>query len=151
MHELLAQDKAPDTTMQKKLKTGFVAGASTVVLAGSIIFLNKISGYQYSKGFQTRNDNKAWLQMDKCTHAFAAYGSTRTLSKAYKWAGVPPQKSTLISSATSVVYTSTKEFLDGHQENGGWSWGDICANTFGTVLYASQDLVWEEQKIQYKI
>ncbi|RYD83431.1 MAG: DUF2279 domain-containing protein [Sphingobacteriales bacterium] len=168
IHELLAQEnfvaiqkhvsrdfpvKSADQDSKAKndAKKWIVAGASTAVLAGSIVYLTQISNYKYSKGFHTKNDNKAWMQMDKCTHAFVAYTSNRLLSETYEWAGFRKQEAILISSTSILTYMSLKEFLDGHIAGGGWSWGDMGANAFGISLFAAQELGWKEQKIQYKL
>jgi hypothetical protein len=42
---------------------------------------------------------------------------------------------------------TTIEVLDGHSAEWGFSWGDMIANTSGTALYVSQDLLWNEQRI----
>ncbi|HSH19439.1 MAG TPA: hypothetical protein VLA03_03250, partial [Draconibacterium sp.] len=42
------------------------------------------------------------------------------------------------------------EIMDGIHEGWGFSWGDIAANAFGTLLFASQELWFNEQIVQYK-
>ena len=42
---------------------------------------------------------------------------------------------------------TTVEVFDGFSSEWGFSWGDMLANTTGTTLYISQELLWKEQRI----
>jgi hypothetical protein len=42
---------------------------------------------------------------------------------------------------------TTVEIFDGFSSEWGFSWGDMLANTTGTTLYISQELLWKEQRI----
>ena len=68
----------------------------------------------------------------------------------WRWAGLPQKKSALIGGLSGTAYLTVIEFLDAHSSQWGWSWGDISANIFGSGLFISQELLWKEQRIQYK-
>ena len=48
------------------------------------------------------------------------------------------------------VFLGIVEVFDGMSSGWGFSWGDMAANTFGTALFMSQQLLWHEQKITMK-
>jgi hypothetical protein len=140
-------------TTESQNKSGrkwIVGGIMVAGMGGSLLLLTKINNYDYQKDFHTLNDSKVWLQLDKNEHAFLSYTTTRFLAGMGEWAGYPAQKSVLLGSAASLLYLTTKEYLDGHQTYWGWSWTDMGANLFGTTLFAAQELGWHEQKIQLK-
>ena len=56
----------------------------------------------------------------------------------------------MLGSITGFSYLTVIELLDAHSANWGWSWTDIAANVSGTGLYAIQELMWNEQKIDFK-
>ncbi|GEO05000.1 DUF2279 domain-containing protein [Adhaeribacter aerolatus] len=127
-------------------------GLAIAVLGGSLYLLTKSNDYVYEKKFKTVNDGGAWRQMDKSEHAYLSYTTTRLLHGLGNWAGFSPQQSVILASTGSLAYLTTKEYLDGHFAipGTGWSWMDMGANLLGTTLFASQQLVWQEQKIQFK-
>jgi len=145
----MAAPQQPDSAYLAGRKW-LVGGASVIGMAGSLYVFTKISDYQYSKVFHTVDDSKGWRQLDKNEHAFIAYTASRWLTEAWEWAGVSRQQAVGLSSATSLVYLSTKEFLDGHKADWGWSWTDMGADVSGIVLFAAQELAWQEQKVQFK-
>lgn len=88
--------------------------------------------------------------MDKVGHAWAAYNSGRASAAMWKWAGVSDRKATWIGGLSSTVYLTVIEILDGHSSKWGWSWSDMGANVLGSGLFISQQLGWEEQRVQFK-
>jgi hypothetical protein len=68
----------------------------------------------------------------------------------WQWAGLPHKKAALIGGLSGTAYLTVIEILDGFSSQWGFSWGDMTANFFGSGLFISQDLVWREQRIQYK-
>ena len=71
-------------------------------------------------------------------HAYVAMG----------W--ITPKKAAWIGGFSRIVYMTGIEFLDAHSDKWGWSWGDIAANITGSGLFISQEVGWEEQRIQFK-
>ncbi len=104
--------------------------------------------YPQSK-FHFFNDNKEWLQMDKCGHAFSSYYLGVAGIEAAKWAGVPKNKQWKWAIFGS-IFQDPIELWDGLSAGWGASVGDLAANTFGTFLSAGQQALWDEQKIKMK-
>ncbi|HJW18279.1 MAG TPA: DUF2279 domain-containing protein [Flavisolibacter sp.] len=127
------------------------ATGMAAVYGGSFIFLNEAwyKGYPRSS-FHTFNDAGEWLQMDKIGHAWTAYHSSRVNTAVWKWAGMNERQSVLLGTGTSLAYMLSIEYLDGRSAEWGWSWPDAGADLFGATLFASQALLWKEQKISLK-
>lgn len=128
-----------------------VGSASVAIYAGSLIALNEAWYKQYPKSsFHFLNDDGEWLQIDKFGHGWTAYNMGRATTAAWQWAGLPEKKAVWIGSLSGFSYMTVIEFLDGHSAKWGWSWGDMAANFTGAASFASQQLTWKEQRIQYK-
>ena len=132
----------------------FVGTVSAAVYAGSLIALNKAWYKDYPKtSFHTFNDAGEWLQVDKVGHAWTAYQTSRVTTAAWQWAGFrgkEKNKAVVIGSLTGFSYLTVIEILDAHSAKWGWSWADIGANFLGTSLFAGQEFLWDEQRIQFK-
>jgi hypothetical protein len=68
----------------------------------------------------------------------------------WQWAGVSKRKSLLLGPGSSLLYMLSIEYLDGRSSEWGWSWGDVGADVFGSVLFVGQEQLWKEQKVQLK-
>jgi uncharacterized protein YfiM (DUF2279 family) len=88
--------------------------------------------------------------MDKVGHGWAAYNTGRASTEMWKWAGLSNKKATWIGGLSGTVYLTVIELLDAHSAKWGWSWSDMAANILGSGLYISQQLGWEEQRVQFK-
>ncbi|MCR6718791.1 MAG: YfiM family protein [Chitinophagaceae bacterium] len=132
-------------------RVALVAGVNVVAVSLSLALLNEVWYKNQSRGtFHFFNDSREWLQVDKFGHAWSAYNAAQVLSSRWSWAGVNPKRAALYGSLTSYAYLTGIEVLDGFAEKWGWSWSDVAANTVGIGLYLSQELAWQEQRIQYK-
>ncbi|MCU7549168.1 YfiM family protein [Chitinophagaceae bacterium LB-8] len=139
----------PENTL--KARQWFIGGISIAGYGGSLIYLNEAWYKGYEKtGFHTFNDSKEWLQMDKVGHAWTAYNTSRATTALWRWAGLSPKKSVLLGSLSGFSYLTVIELLDGYSAKWGWSWPDIAANFTGSSLFAAQELLWGEQRIQFK-
>jgi len=139
------------TPEQKRKRQWLVGGLNVIGYGTSIIIFNNTWYKDYPKtSFHTFNDNGEWLQMDKVGHGWAAYNAGRASAAMWRWAGVSPKKAAWIGGLSSTVYLTVIEFLDAHSAKWGWSWGDMAANLLGSGLFISQELGWEEQRIQFK-
>jgi hypothetical protein len=49
-----------------------------------------------------------------------------------------------------IAYESVIEILDGFSKKWGFSLGDMAANTGGSLLFATQEYAWGEQRISFK-
>ncbi len=149
-----AQDSAAALHQQKLIHKKRVPLITAVNVAGygtSLVIFNNTWYKNYPRtSFHTFNDSREWLQMDKAGHAWAAYNTGRATTAMWQWAGLNNSKATLIGGLSGTVYLSVIEILDGFTEKWGWSWADMGANLFGSGLFIGQQLVWEEQRIQFK-
>ncbi|OWY24078.1 DUF2279 domain-containing protein [Sphingobacteriales bacterium UPWRP_1] len=128
-----------------------VAGGSAVAYAATMIGLNKVWYAQYPRGrFRFFNDNGEWNQVDKIGHAWTAYSESLVAKDLYQWAGVPHHKAAWVGGAYGFALQMGIEVLDGFSEKWGASVGDIVANTTGSALAVTQELLWKEQRIRLK-
>lgn len=128
-----------------------IGSGSVLGFGGSFVFLNEAwyKGYPRSP-FHTFNDIGEWQQMDKSGHAWTAYTTSRITSDLWKWAGVSPNTSVVLGSATGLLYMLSIEYLDGRSAEWGWSWPDAGADITGTLAYSLQQLAWQHQKFNIK-
>ena len=160
-----AQDSTIDKVAQGGLQLGtpaaqssvnknrvwLVAGINAVAYGSSLIILSNVWYKDYPRtSFHTFNDNGEWLQVDKVGHGWTAYNTGRISAGLWRWAGLPQKKAAIIGGISGVLYLTIIEFLDGHSSQWGWSWGDMAANIIGSGIFVSQELLWKEQRIQYK-
>jgi hypothetical protein len=125
--------------------------AGAVLTSGSLYALNFSWYSQYEKEpFHLFNDGNQWLQMDKVGHTTTSYFLGRFCGQTLLWSGVPKKKSALIGGGIGLAYLTAIEVMDGYSVGWGFSPGDMLANTLGTGFYVSQELLWEEQRINLK-
>lgn len=137
----------PETTLSKK-RLITISSSICGVWAGSIIGLQTIwYNDTIPNKFKFFDDSKNWLQMDKVGHVYTAYQLNRLTTGLYLWTGLDNKKATWIGFGISTGFQTTLEILDGFSGTWGWSWADVASNTFGSALYTSQQLIWEEQRI----
>ena len=101
-------------------------------------------------GFHFFNDNKEWLQVDKVGHMYGAYIESKGSMEMWRWAGLPRKQRIWIGGLSGAVYQTVIETLDGFSAEWGWSWGDFTANILGSSLLVSQELLWDEQRVDLK-
>lgn len=141
----------PLTKQQKNKRVAIISAANIAGYGGSLIAFNKAWYKNYPRqSFHTFNDIKEWQQVDKVGHAWAAYNTGKVSTAMWRWAGMSQKKSALIGGLSGAAYLTVIEILDAHSAQWGWSWGDIGANFFGSGLFMGQELLWQEQRIQYK-
>ena len=138
--------KPTDILNTKKRNTVVISQAA--LSAGVLIGLHQLWYADYPKSdFHFINDNAQWLQMDKAGHAFSSYQLGRFSKEALQWSGVSRKNQLLYGATLGFVFLSAVEVMDGYSSNWGASIGDVAANASGTVMYASQELLWKEQRI----
>jgi len=139
---------SPNTIKKRKwLITAGSAGLS----AGSLLYLQQAWYSQHNTGsFHFFNDNKEWLQMDKVGHVYSAYTMGRLMMDAFDWAGYTKNQKLFIGNSIGFVYLTGIEVLDGFSRGWGFSWGDMLANTLGSGASASQEALWNGQRIWLK-
>ncbi|HPG11339.1 MAG TPA: DUF2279 domain-containing protein [Chitinophagaceae bacterium] len=139
------------TAEQMKSRQWIIGGINVAGYGGSLILLNSTWYKNYPRtSFHTFDDSKEWLQTDKVGHAWTAYNTGKASAAMWRWTGMSNKKATLIGGLSGTAYLTVIEFLDAHSAEWGWSWADMGANLFGSGLFISQQLGWEEQRIQFK-
>ncbi|MGN6530693.1 MAG: DUF2279 domain-containing protein [Ginsengibacter sp.] len=134
-----------------KKRIRLVTAANIVGYGGTLIGLNAIWYAKYPRSaFHFFNDDAEWQQMDKVGHIYSAYTESRASMEAWRWAGMSRKKSIWIGGLSGVAYQSIIEILDGFSSEYGFSPGDFTANIIGSASFVSQELAWNEQKIQLK-
>jgi hypothetical protein len=136
--------------LNKKRLTASSIGTG-VIWSGSIIGLSAVWYKDYPKtSFHTFDDSQEWMQMDKMGHVFSAYHLSDKVSKIYRWSGLNRKKSAFIGAGVGWGYQLSFEFLDAQSAGWGFSWSDVGANTLGSGLFLSQELIWQEQFLKLK-
>lgn len=134
---------------EKRKKILVISEVSLYV--ASLVALNELWYADYPRSsFHFINDNDEWLQMDKLGHLSSSYYSGVVGIKMYKWAGINYHNSVWHGGLTGTYFLTIVEILDGFSKEWGASVGDLVANTSGSLLAISQELVWKEQRIQLK-
>jgi hypothetical protein len=140
-----------DSSAPFKKRVLLAGSANLIVSGGSLIVLNNTWYKNYTHtSFHSFNDSREWLQVDKLGHAWAAYNTGRASTAMWRWAGLSEKKSALIGGLSGTAYLTVIELLDAHSSKWGWSWTDIGANVFGSGIFLSQQLAWNEQRVQIK-
>jgi hypothetical protein len=139
------------STSQRKKRIRLVTAANIIGYGGTMIGLYSAwyKDYPQSK-FHFFNDNHEWLQVDKVGHMYSAYIESKGSMEAWRWAGLPRKQRIWIGGLSGAAYQTVIETLDGFSAEWGWSWGDFAANTLGSGLLISQELLWDEQRIDMK-
>jgi hypothetical protein len=141
----------PDSATVYQRRRVILSSSSGIFAAATLTGLHFAWYKQYNTGkFHFFNDNAEWLQMDKAGHVFAAYQSGRLMMDAFEWAGYSRRSKLLIGGTMGSMYLTVVEIMDGYSSGWGFSWGDQCANLFGSALAISQEAAWKEQKFQLK-
>ena len=137
------------TTNDISLKSLVITQASVYSLA--LIGFNELWYKNYDKSsFHFVNDNLYWMQMDKMGHMTTSYYGGVVGIKLYQSTGIKSNKAIWIGGLNGTIFNTTIEILDGFSTNWGASFGDILANSLGSALAISQELYWQEQRVQLK-
>jgi hypothetical protein len=100
--------------------------------------------------FHFYDDSKGYLQMDKAGHTFSAYYESLISYHAFRWAGMDKSKSVIFAGLAGFLFQLPIEIFDGLYEGWGFSFSDVVANTAGSLLFASQQLIFDDQLIRMK-
>ncbi len=139
------------TPAQKAKRQWLIGGLNVAAYGGSLVVLNAAwYANEPRSPIHAYDDSREWLQMDKIGHAWTAYNAGRASTALWEWAGVPHKKAVWIGGLSGAGYLTVIEFLDSRSAKWGWSWSDMAANVLGSGAFMSQELLWGEQRIQYK-
>lgn len=154
---LQAQPPAsPDTLSTSagvnKRKLALIVSTETALYLGSMSYLQFV-WYKDAQRvpFHFYNDSKGYLQIDKCGHAFGAYMESYI---GYHWlrsAGVSRKKALIFGGPLGLVLQTPIEIFDGLYEGWGFSASDMVANAMGSALVMSQELLFRDQIVKYKL
>jgi len=139
----------PDSINKKRLMTtiGIEAGS----YAAGLSFLSFIWYKDKERvPFHFYDDSKGYLQMDKAGHAYTAYRESYSAYYALRLAGVSKKKALIFGGPIGLVFQTPIEIFDGLHEGWGFSWSDMAANTFGSLLFTTQEAIFDEQLILMK-
>ena len=138
-----------DTLNKKRRNAVYITAGSGAALA--IAGLNQMWYSDYPRSsFHSLNDNTSWMQMDKFGHAMSAYFIGKMGMDVLAWAGESKKNQLLFGATMGWAFITTIEVFDGFSQEWGFSTGDVVANTLGASLLIGQELLWGEQRIQYK-
>lgn len=141
--------KYPDTLIKKRVL--YVVGGQSLVYATSLTILYHAWYKDYPRSsFHWLNDNKEWMQMDKIGHATTAAYFGKFGYETYRWAGIDRKKAIWIGGSAGFIFLSIVEVMDGLSEQWGASSGDLIANAAGAGLFISQQLLWNDQRLNLK-
>lgn len=102
-------------------------------------------------GFHTFNDNTEWLQIDKGGHVINSYYLGKFGVEILKWTGMPQKKAAWIGGNVGLAFLTSIEIFDGFSQQWGFSFGDVVSNTAGAATCVVQELLWQEQRIEWKL
>jgi Predicted periplasmic lipoprotein (DUF2279) len=139
----------PNKLNKKRYKS--IAIGSGTIWVGTLVFLNTAWYSKYPKGkFHLYNDVGEWQHVDKVGHVYSAYLGSKLFTTFFRWSGLSEKKSVLIGAGGGLAYQSIIEILDGYSTKWGFSLADMGMNSLGCGLYASQQLLWHDQRIKLK-
>lgn len=128
-----------------------VTSTAVVSATATIVALNELWYKDYPRSkFHTFNDWGEWEGVDKVGHGFSAYYISSVGYNSLHWTGVSEKNSAIIGASWGLFCPTLIEILDGYSAQWGFSWGDMTANTLGSALFLSQQLIWGEQRIRPK-
>lgn len=147
--QLLSQELEVNGPNNKRKNTLLISKG--VAYTATLIGLNSLWYKDYPRSnFHFINDNGEWLQMDKLGHMISSYYIGLAGIEAYRWAGMSEKQAIWYGGLSGSFFLTAVEILDGFSAEWGASSGDLLANTLGSALCVSQEIYWNEQKIQLK-
>lgn len=129
----------------------FVAASTATIYVASLAGLYQL-WYRDTNlvNLHSFNDNAEWFQMDKIGHIGSAYYTGKMGISLLNWTGMNRKKAIWYGGLMGAFFQTSIELFDGISPAWGFSWGDITANFLGSALLISQQLAWDEQRVQIK-
>ena len=130
----------------------FVTGTGATIYTATVIGLNAAWYKNHERsGFHLFNDWNEWQNMDKMGHAFTTYFESELCFRGALWTGMDHRKAVWSAVGAGLLLQSTVEVLDGFSSKWGFSLHDMAFNFGGAALFASQEFMWKEQRIRFKV
>lgn len=141
----------PLSESTKKRRIKIMAITQPAIYAGLMggLYAAWYANYPQSK-FHFFNDIPEWKGIDKLGHSYSAYAQSKASMELWRWTGIDRKKRIWLGGLSGVAYQTIIETLDGFSSEWGWSWGDFAANMTGSAMVITQELAWDEQRIQFK-
>jgi uncharacterized protein YfiM (DUF2279 family) len=134
---------------KKKVRTVAIANAGIYGASMAGLYAAWYKNYPQGK-FHVFNDIAEWQQVDKVGHVYSAYTMGKFSMELWRHTGIERKKRIWIGGISGAAYQTVIEILDGFSSEWGWSWADFGANILGSAALVSQELAWNEQRIQLK-
>ena len=147
--QYITEYNLPPEVMKRRVRTMAIlqgAGYSAAMIG---LYATWYKDYPQS-GFHFFNDINEWKGLDKLGHVFSAYGESKASMELWRWTGIDRKKRIWLGGITGFAYQTVIEILDGFSAEWGFSIGDFAANIIGSGMLISQELAWNEQRIQIK-
>lgn len=129
-----------------------VTGTGAAVYSGLSVALWQAwyQDYPLTK-FHPFNDMGEWEHMDKAGHVFSTWTGCSYAFDGARWTGMTRRQALWSSVGVGMGIMTTIEVMDGFSEQWGFSFADMAFNTAGAGLFITQELLWQEQRIQLKV
>lgn len=140
-----------DTTGINKKRLGVSVGLTAAAYTAGVLYLSEVWYKDHERvPMHFYNDDAGWKQMDKVAHAYIAYHQSRAGYEMLKWSGVKENTAIFLGGSLGFIFQLPIEIFDGLYEGYGFSWGDVYANTAGSLLFMLQQKFADEQFIKFK-
>ena len=139
-----------DSLHRGRFYTSAAVGTGTYLAAGVGLYAIWYRDYE-REGFRSFNDWPEWEQMDKAGHVFTAYFFSRSAFAGLRWAGLRRPAARYTALGVANLLQTTIEVMDGYSAKWGFSWTDMGANLAGSLVFAAQDALWQEQRLLVKV
>ncbi|MDH5382954.1 MAG: YfiM family protein [Cyclobacteriaceae bacterium] len=133
-------EQYPDSLNKKRLYTVVATEAGSYLTGLSLLYFIWYKDHARVP-FHFYDDSKGYLQIDKAGHAFSAYRESYAAYHALRWAGMDKKRALIFGGPLGLVFQTPIEIFDGLYEGWGFSWSDMVANTFGSLLFTSQEAI----------
>jgi hypothetical protein len=146
-----SHSQSTDTTRVPFRKIAPIVITESALYIGSIAYLQGVWYKDMARvPFEFYNDNKGYLQIDKCGHAFGSYLEGYITYEWLRSVGVKKKPALIFGAPVGVVLQAQIEVLDGLYEGWGFSIGDMIANASGSAFIIGQELAFYGQPVKYK-
>jgi len=140
-----------DTVGMNKKRVAISVGLTATTYAAGVLYLSEVWYRNHERvPMHFYNDNAGWNQMDKVAHAYISYHQSRAGYEMLKWSGSSDNVSIFVGGSLGFVFQIPIEIFDGMYEGYGFSWGDVYANTAGSLLFMLQQKFANEQVVKFK-
>ena len=140
-----------DSASYNKKRMGISVGITASVYTAGVLYLSEVWYKDQERvPMHFYDDNAGWNQMDKVAHAYIAYHQSRVGYEMLKWSGLNENIAIFFGGSLGFIFQLPIEIFDGLYEGYGFSWGDVYANTAGSLLFIGQQKFAKQQIIKFK-